>query len=321
VLLPTGEGIDAGKRSAASFFTFGKDAVAPLLPLAGAGPTKAGAIHKGSGLALAGAFMAEGPGSMRHFGVTPDGLVVPLDRMKPLLGTTWHGLDLEGVGLPVAFIHKQGVHTFTLRKGKAAKNEDELERRAVVPMSGKFRTVEGVKYQETRQGEWLRAQDLVVVVKRTKLPDFARGKQKWIDVSIANQTLTAYEGNKPIYATLVSTGRDQLKDPAASASTPRGAFKVRAKMLRRTLDAREAGGGADMIDAPWALELESDNALVAGYWTDGFGEASTYHDIALAPIDAHRIWTWASPDLPDGWTAAAPTGKLDEDTTFVNVRP
>ncbi|HVY45656.1 MAG TPA: L,D-transpeptidase [Minicystis sp.] len=320
VLLPTGEGIEGGRRTAASFFAFPSEAVAPLLPVSGAlGGVKTAGLRKGSGVALAGAFAADGRGGVRRFGVTPAGLVVPLDRLKPSLGTTFHGIELEGVGLPVAFVHHAGVHAYSMQHGKALRGDDELERRAVVPLTGKFRTVDGVRYDEARDGSWLRAKDLVLVVRRSKFPDFARGNQRWLDVSIANQTLTAYEGHKPIYATLVSTGRDQLKDPATSASTPRGELRVTAKRVRRALDPREGGGGFDVGDAPWVLELDGGTDIAGAYWTDGFGEAQTYHDVVLAPIDAHRVWAWATPELPDGWAAA--TAAAGGATTIVNVRP
>ncbi len=111
-------------------------------------------------------------------------------------------------------------------------------------------------------------------------------------MSIANQTLTAYEGTRPVYATLVSTGRDQLKDPATSASTPRGAFRVLGRHISRAVDPREVQSSFDVTDAPWVLELDG-FSLTGMYWSDGVGEAQSFHDVALAPIDAHRLFTWA----------------------------
>jgi hypothetical protein len=39
----------------------------------------------------------------------------------------------------------------------------------------------------------------------------------------------------------------------------------------------------------------------------------------MTPIDAHRLWGWADPQVPEGWHSvyAAP----DEATTMVYVRP
>jgi hypothetical protein len=312
VLVAGGDGIEGGRRTAQSYFTFGSDASAPAF-LPAPSEVKAGALRKGSVLAVTGSLELESISGLRRFAMTTSGQLVPTDRLKPALGSTWHGVDLEKIGLPVAFVHKLGVHTFSLAKGKAVKHDDEVERRAAVPLTGKFRTVEGVRYEETREGNWMRSLDLVVIVRRHKLPDVAKGSQRWIDVSIANQTLTAYEGTKPIYATLVSTGRDQLRDPATTASTPRGIFRVTGQSLARAVDARDAGGGFDVADAPWVLDLEATGAetsavktfsMFGAYWADLAGEATTFHDIALAPIDAHRLWTWAGAELPDGWQGA-----------------
>ncbi len=326
VLLAGGDGIEAGKRTVASYFVFHGDTVAPAVaPAAGSGTAaapdavKAGGLRKGSGVAITGSLELESLSGLRRFAVTADGHLVPVDRLRPALGTAWHGIDLDKVGLPVAFVHKLGVHTFSFAKSKAVKHDDEVERRAAVPLTGKFRTVDGVRYEETREGQWMRSQDLVVIVKRHKYPDFVKGGQKWIDVSIASQTLTAYEGVKPVYATLVSTGRDQLKDPAVSASTPRGSFRVVGRHVTRAIDPREVGGTFDVTDAPWVLQLDGGFALTGMYWGDGVGEAGTFHDVALTPVDAHRLWAWAGSSelLPEGWQGVYG----DDDGVMVSVRP
>lgn len=317
VLLAGGEGIVEGRRTVTSFFGFSSEAEAK----AGAGEIKAGALRKGSGVSIAGSYLAESGagGEKRRFAVTADGRVVPTDRLKPFLGSAWHGLDLEKLGLPIAFVHKLGVHGYSLVRGKAIEHEDELERRAAVPLTGKFRTVEGLRYEESRDGDWLRAQDLVVIVKRHKFPEFVKGPQKWLDVSIANQTLTAYEGTKPVYATLISSGRDQMKDPQTSAATARGIFKVKSKHVTRTLDPREVQNSFDVNDAPWVMEFEPGYALHGMYWGDGVGEAQGFHDVAMTPIDAHKIFAWSDPPLPEGWSAVYDGAAAEG--TFVNVRP
>jgi hypothetical protein len=325
VLVAGGEGIENGKRTALSYFGFGTEAQAPgFLPATDT--VKAGALRKGTALALTGSVELESAAGLRRFAVTSSGQLVPIDRLKPALGTTWHGIDLDKIGLPVAFVHKNAVHIYSLTKGKATKQDDEVERRTAVPLTGKFRTVEGMRFEETREGQWLRSQDIMVIVKRHKFPDIAKGSQHWMDLSVANQTLTAYEGTKPVYATLVSTGRDQTRDPATSASTPRGLFRVAAKHFTRSLDSKEVGGSFDVIDVPWVLELEASGAdapavknfsMFGNYWSDLVGEATTFHDVALTPIDAHRLWAWAGAELPDGWNGAYGV----EEGAYVFVRP
>jgi hypothetical protein len=321
VLIPGGDGVDAtSKRTLGAFFAFpSPDAPAPsAFGLASTGDVKFASLRKGSGVALASTFVADGGLGPRRFGVTADGHVVPIDRLKPALGVTWHGVDLTAVNLPIAFVLKRGVHTWRLAHGHATKLDDEVERRAAIPMSNKFRTVDSVRYEETRDGDWLRSSDVVPVVKRGKFPDFVHAGLKWIDISLAYQTLTAYEGTKAIYVTLISSGRDQLGDASQGAATARGIFKVTGKSVTKKLDDRNVHGSFDLTDVPWVLDLEQGQSLAAAYWGDPVGDASSFHDVLLTPIDARRIWAWADPELPESWSSIADGG---ESATIVNIRP
>ncbi|WP_437291594.1 L,D-transpeptidase family protein [Sorangium sp. So ce406] len=334
VLLPGGDGIgEDGRRTEAGYFLLPTaDAIAPLPPLAALGialgakdsarvdlrsALKAAPLRKGSGVAITRTFTT-GETDGRRLGATPDGRLIPVDRLQAALGSTWHGLDVEQLGLPVAFIHRHDVNTWSLGRGKASPNEEELERRTGVPLTGKFRTVGGVRFEEARDGFWLRAQDLVVIVRRTRFPDFAKGSQRWIDVSLANQTLTAYEGQKPIYATLISSGRDQLRDPGSSASTARGTFRVRSKHVTRNIDPREVADSFDVADAPWVIDFAPGHAMTGMYWSAGVGEAQGFHDIAMTPIDARRLFLWTEPQVPEGWHAVY---SGNDEGTLVHVRP
>lgn len=334
VLLPSGDGVgEDGRRTEASYFVFpSADALAPLAPLAALGVELRGkdaasadlrsalktvALRKGSSVAISRVVTAGEPDG-RRLGMAPDGRLIPIDRLQPALGSTWHGIDLEEVGLPVGFVHRYDSYAWSLGRSKATRTDEELERHTAVPLTGKFRTIDGTRFEEARAGFWVRAQDLIVVVRRTRLPDFAKGSQRWLDVSLANQTLTAYEGQKPVYATLISSGRDRLRDPATSASTVQGTFRVRSKHVTRTIDPREVADGFDVLEAPWVMEFEPGYAITGISWGGSVGEARGFHNIALTPIDARRIFLWAEPQLPEGWHGVYSD---DEGGTLVHVRP
>jgi len=56
-----------------------------------------------------------------------------------------------------------------------------------------------------------------------------------------------YEGKKPVYATLISSGRDGMKDPKTTLSTPMGTFRLRSKHIAAAMDSEEnsaVSGGA-----------------------------------------------------------------------------
>jgi hypothetical protein len=231
----------------------------------------------------------------------PNGRFIPVDRLVPALGTTWHGVDLSKAKLPVAFALRRGVRGWTLEKAKAAKMEEELEPGQPVLLTGRFRTVNRLKFFETVEKFWLRHKDLIVIYPRNKFPDWARADQKWIDISLANQTVVAYVGRKPQLATMISSGEERLGDPQTGPSTMQGVFRLRSKHVTANIDDREVKQAYSIQDAPWVLEFADGFSITGSYWQSTFGEARSYHNVAMAPVDAHWLWQFTDPQLPEGW--------------------
>lgn len=309
VLLPDAEGVGAdGYRTTATYFHFGADqtlpeGLVPGVPLRADQIGKTAVLKRHSGVAVRRAFTVGDGDDARDFGVTSDGRFVPIDRLRPALGTAWHGIDVSEVGLPVAFILRSGVCPYTLDGTKeATRLDDEMEPRRPVKLTGRFRTVDGVRFFAT-EGEkrWLRHKDIIYVPRRTKFPDFAAGDQTWLDVSLANQTLVAYRGKQPLLATLISSGQDRLGDPAEGPSTMQGVFRLRSKFVSRPVDGREVGQAYTITDTPWVAEFAEGFAITASYWQRDFGEARSYHNIALSPLDAYWLFHFSEPQVPEGW--------------------
>ena len=162
--------------------------------------------------------------------------------------------------------------------------------------------------------------------------------KKWVDISIENQTLTLWEGERPVYATLVSTGQDGMKDPRKSKATVRGTFRVKYKHVTVTMDSNEGLGGAEakaadpsygktrrrgegqykLTDVPYVQYFEGGYALHAAYWHDVFGFARSHGCVNMSPIDAHRVFSWSDPPVPEGWHAVL-TGPDTPDGTTVHI--
>ena len=143
--------------------------------------------------------------------------------------------------------------------------------------------------------------NIILVPKRHKYPDFATEGQKWIDISLANQTLAAFVGHKPVFATLVSSGIDRLGDPAKGPATIQGVFKVQSKHVTREVDSKEVTDSFSLPEVPWVTEFAEGFAITGSYWLTDFGEAQSFHNVALSPVDAHWVWTWSDPPVPEGW--------------------
>jgi hypothetical protein len=276
-----------------------------LRPLARAIARAAGdadVLRRGSGVALVAALDVGAGTERRRFGITPSGRFVPVDRLRPELGSTWHGIDVRRIGLPIGFALRDGIQPrYLWRRHAALIGDEEYSLRQPIPLTGRFRTLNGTRYYETRRRSWVRHRDVIIVFKRHRFPEFAKGSQRWLDLALATQTLVAYEGRSPVYATLISSGRDRVGDPDEGPSSPQGVFRVREKHASREIDSREVDRRHRLLDAPWVVDLSDGFSLIGSYWLDHFGDARGYHHVALSPIDAHFLFRWIPPDLPHGW--------------------
>jgi hypothetical protein len=214
-------------------------------------------VRRKTGLSLVGAFDTESDGLSRRFAVTVDMRLVPTTKLKPDSGSAFHGVTLsDKLTLPLGWVNTSDARSYKLIKGKDQSRPDQaLPFRAVVPLSGKARIKAGERFYQTLMNKtvWIKAKDLAVAGKPDALPAAAEKGEKWIDISITQQALVLYEGKKPVYATLVSTGRDRLGDPKTTLSTPRGSFRLTSKHIAAAMDSEEnssVSGGARAHTAP-----------------------------------------------------------------------
>jgi lipoprotein-anchoring transpeptidase ErfK/SrfK len=200
-------------------------------------------VRRKTGLSFVGAFMTSDQGLDRRFAITVDLRLIPTTKVKPDTGSPFHGVELgPNFPLPFAWVKTEGATTHRLIKGRdEAKAAEAVPHRAIVPLSGKARIEQGERYYQTLKSktDWLRARDLSIIDQPASYPDVARKGEKWIDISIAQQTLVLYEGMRAVYATLVSTGRDGLGDPLKTLSTVRGQFRIQSKHIAAAMDSEE----------------------------------------------------------------------------------
>lgn len=242
---------------------------------------------------------------------TTSGLIAPADRLyvqKPLT-------DFKGVWLstpasapapteagmapnPLIGWALYNAKKYTISGTKAVPGE-KIPRHTMVKLTGKSGTYGGVRYDETEEGFWLRANEST----RTKpgpLPkDLAPG-EKWVDVNLSTQTLIAYEGDKPAFATLTSTGRRESKEK--DYTTPQGSFRIREKHVAATMDGDVASDGPYSIeDVPWIMYFNGSYALHGAFWHAAFGYVKSHGCVNLSPADARTMFNWTEPHVPEGW--------------------
>lgn len=169
------------------------------------------------------------------------------------------------------------------------------------------RVVDGktVFFKIAGEETWLRGGDLAVPTQATR-PKEAGDHERWIDVDLATQTLVAFEGDTPAFATLVSTGRGAQ---GTETATPKGVHRIWAKLFTTAMDNLEREDAAhyySIDEVPWVQFFNKGVALHGAFWHRNFGRVQSHGCVNLAPIDAQMLFTWTTPNLPGGWTAALP---------------
>ncbi|AUX39378.1 hypothetical protein SOCE26_007690 [Sorangium cellulosum] len=238
----------------------------------------------------------------RRFGLTTELDLIPIERTSAVAPTAMRGVEVKTEGTP-AFVMHHGVRTLKPDASGELKPDGWAPHRSGWVLTGK--TAAGGAYAETDAGVWVPASTLRVARLGRDLWGHAARGRKWIDISIELQMLVAYEGERPVFATLVSTGRGELGDPATTSATVQGTFFVREKHVTATMDGDDLSEtSVDLRDVPYVQYFHNSYALHGVYWHDVFGKVRSSGCVNLAPPDAAWLFEWTDPPVPEGWHAA-----------------
>lgn len=250
---------------------------------------------------------------IERYVLTSHDLWVPLrDLSGPVRPFLFQGQTVEDGRLDFAWVvvEKARVHAQPTLSGrtKATRNRFELVRVLETKQSG------GERFVRIDEQGWLRARD----VRQPSLappPNEVLPGERWIDIELATQTLVLYEGERPVFATLVSTGRGAQ---GTEQATPKGVHRIWVK-LRTTnmsnLSDDDAKRYYAIEDVPYVQFFSRGVGLHAAFWHRSFGYERSQGCVNLAPLDAQRLFELTSPRLPAGWHAALPT-TVDEGTVI-----
>jgi lipoprotein-anchoring transpeptidase ErfK/SrfK len=216
---------------------------------------------------------------------------------------------VEGGRLDVAWVvsDRAGVWPTPSTKGKAKAWVTRFQQLRVRETQG---TMVGLD-----DGTWIQARDVARPTVAPAPAEVLGRTEAWVDVELASQTLVAYRGAVPVYATLVSTGRVGVDQ------TPPGVHRIWVKILSTDM----GNSAAVDVEAHYALEevpyvqfFDHAVALHGTYWHRDFGRSRSHGCVNLAPLDARWLFSFTGPRMPAGWTATYPT-PLDEGS-IVRVR-
>ncbi|WP_414542123.1 L,D-transpeptidase [Nostoc sp. CCY0012] len=110
-----------------------------------------------------------------------------------------------------------------------------------------------------------------------------KSDQRWIQVNLSTQRLIAWEGGKPVYAVIISSGKK-------STPTRVGTFKIQSKHK----STRMRGRNYDVPNVPHAMFYQGNYGIHGAYWHKKFGTPVSQGCVNVAPNHAKWLFDWAS---------------------------
>jgi lipoprotein-anchoring transpeptidase ErfK/SrfK len=115
--------------------------------------------------------------------------------------------------------------------------------------------------------------------------------ERWVGIDLYEQVLTVYEGQLPIFTTLVSTGLPRWP-------TYEGTFNI---YFRRTRADMSWGTPGDdfyyLQEVPWTMYFDQGRALHGAYWHDGLGYRRSHGCVNMSITDAHWLYRWVAEEF------------------------
>jgi hypothetical protein len=258
---------------------------------------------------------------------------VPKDRVVPFERIDFKGLHLgKDAHLPLAFFRVADRPKYSRNaQGEFVQSQDKWRRLSFVELTAAQVRQDDELFIKTKDGDyWVKKSETVVPTPRAETPWGApvgqddttgkapAGRGTWIEVSVWGGWLIAYQGTRPVFATLISPGRGGTprpgKDPLETSATPTGRFPISGKFVTATM---VAPGDLVHSDVPWTQNFSGPYALHSAYWHNDWGNRKSGGCVNVSPIDGRWLFEFTEPRLPDGWHGVRWLPKLESATAFI----
>jgi hypothetical protein len=240
---------------------------------------------------------------------TTKGLVAPADRMGQASPSDFHGVELgTDYSLPLGWVYggRETTQTYEIDVAKKrAKPAGTVKRFVALPLTDETVEVGGVVYRALRDGKYVRQAHLRITAPGQPPAELREG-ERWVDVNLSTQTLVIFEGQTPIYATLISSGKSSnIKEK--DHSTPLGQWRIREKHVTTTMDGDGTAAGDQpysIEDVPFVMYFHKSYAIHGAFWHRNYGVKMSHGCINLSPLDAKAVFQKTAPFIPEEWHGA-----------------
>jgi hypothetical protein len=196
-------------------------------------------------------------------------------------------LPAEGLPYPMAWTMRH-LRPSAIPGGEESQDNPFMYRYTHVTLYA-YVEIEGKRWYQVGPNQWIHQFDVA------KLTPIERPEgvdtQKWVSVDLYEQTLIAYEGDTPVFSTLISSG---LKD----WPTNEGLFHVYVRYERTTMSGAEQQSDFYFLqEVPWTMYFDGDIALHGTYWHDGFGYRHSHGCVNMSITDAKWLYDWSADEF------------------------
>lgn len=145
--------------------------------------------------------------------------------------------------------------------------------------------VDGWRWYQVGPDEWIEQRGVAKYEPVERPEDVTT--ERWVSVNLYEQVLVAYEGETPVFTTLVSTGLPDF-------STREGLYHVYVRYERGRMSWLEGTANFYYLqEVPWIQYFDGMIGLHGVYWHDGFGYRRSRGCVNLSITDAHWLYQWA----------------------------
>jgi hypothetical protein len=172
-------------------------------------------------------------------------------------------------------------------------------------------TIDGQEWDLIAPDQWVDGR-YIGKVHPTATPPPGVENGRWIEVNLFEQTLSVYDHNNLVFATLIASGLDPF-------FTKPGLFQIQNKLESTTMSGAFEADRSDyyyLEKVPWTMYYDHARALHGAYWRTAFGYPQSHGCVNLSPADSHWLYDWAN--VGDWVYVWDPSGQTPTDPSYYN---
>jgi hypothetical protein len=193
--------------------------------------------------------------------------------------------DADEVHLPVGWVVASSLHV-RARPGVSPDNPpiDQVFHNQPLRIL-ETRRVGDANWYRIGEDRWVHGGWVGVAWPRSR-PASLRPDERWVGVSLREQTAIAYEGDIPVFAALVATG-------LPGTPTVQGIFRTWWRVPWRKMSGGRPGMYYYLEEVPWTCYFYRGYALHGAYWHDAFGRPRSHGCVNFSLYDSWWIFQWS----------------------------